>query len=399
MTTTNVPSVGDTIRTWRRRRQLSQRAVAELAGMSQGHFSKIESGQVPLDRRSTQLAVAAALKISVAELLGDPGIPADPLKDRALSSVPEIRAALVEVGAGERRHPTLSADDVRAQVADLTEARNAADYATVAPMLPGLVYELAAHGPDLTPELISVLFAARYALRTMGLVDLGREAAEIGRRRAENFDSPAWRGQAVYNWVQSLPAESADLGHRIAARTADSLQGVPDRDAQEIYGCLHILAGFEAAVAGDALQAAAHLDEAADVAEHLGEPARTAPLSAGINGNWFGPTQVQVWRVAVAAELRDTAAAEAINSTIDLTKLPVPNRHTYYHFDRARALVAGGEDLAAVRALAAAERAAPQHFRLNPVARNIVDTVATRIRRRAIGPELARLAHSVGVPA
>lgn len=54
-------------------------------------------------------------------------------------------------------------------------------------------------------------------------------------------------------------------------------------------------------------------------------------------------------------------------------------------------------DREAMHALAQAERAAPQHFRFNPVARNLVHTLIERARRRAVATEFASLARSLGI--
>jgi transcriptional regulator with XRE-family HTH domain len=393
-----VPTIGSGIRSWRRRRGgMSQKTLAELAGLSQSYLSQLESGQRPLDRKSTQVAIASALNISVAQLLGRPDAPADPAKDRAVAHVPAIRAALIEIGAGETRAPVRDVEQTRAAVRELTEFRNAADYAALAPLLPDLLRDLAAHNGQVGAEMVETLFGARYALKTMGYPDLAREAAEIGVRVADGYGDPAWRGQASYSWVQAFPPESADLGARVAARSADELQGTPGRAAREIYGCLHILSGFEAAVALRPDQAWRHLDEAADVAAALGEPERTGRLTAGVNGNWFSSAQVQVWRVAVAAELGETSAALAVADRIDLGELPVPNRWVYFWTDLARALAAGGKDREAMHALAKAERAAPQHFRFNPVVRNLVHSLIERARRRAVAQGFASLARSLGI--
>jgi transcriptional regulator with XRE-family HTH domain len=376
---------------------MSQKTLADLAGLSQSYVSQLESGDRPLDRKSTQLAIAQALNISVAQLLGQRSAAADPIRDRAIAHVPRIRDVLIELAHGERRAPRRDRDAVRAAVMQATELRNAADYAALAPMLPELLLDLGGHNGTLAPEMVETAFAARYALKTMGYADLAREAAQIGVRVADEHGDPAWRGQALYSLVQAFPVESAQLGQRLIERTADELQSTPGRDAQEIYGCLHILAGFEAAVAVHPDEAAAHLDEAADVAAALGEPQRRGELSAGINGNWFGPPQVDVWRVAVAAELGDAAAAIDVARRIDLQALPVPNRHVYYWTDMARALAAGGEDREAMHALAKAERAAPQHFRWNPVVRDLCQTLIARARRRAVTGELATLARTLGI--
>lgn len=89
------------------------------------------------------------------------------------------------------------------------------------------------------------LFCARYALKTMGYPNLALTAAQVGVRILEH--------------------------------AADGLQSAADRGAQEVYGCLHILAGFEAAVALRAADAQAHLGLLLDRSR------------AGTGGGWQGP--------------------------------------------------------------------------------------------------------------
>lgn len=391
-------TVGQRIRSWRRRRDgMSQKLLADLSGLSQAYVSQIESGRRPLDRKSTQAAIATALNVSVPQLLGAASDDADPMRDRAIAHVPAIRDVLIELAHGQRRRPRRDRDLLTTAVGQATELRNAADYAALAPLLPNLLLDLAGHGPEAAPETVETLFAARYALKTMGCPDLAREAAELGVRTAAQHGDPVWLGQATYSLVQSFPIESAPLGYQLIIQATDALAESGERGGQEVYGCLHLLAGFQAAIALRDDDAAAHLDEAAGMARTLGEPQRHRPLSAGWNGNWFGPAQVQVWRVAVAAELGDTAAATAVATGIDLSALPVPNRHVYYWIDLARALAAGGLDMDAMRALGKAERAAPQHFRFARVAQDLVTTLISRARRRAVGAELAALARKLGI--
>lgn len=391
-------TMGERIRSWRRRRDgMSQKLLADLSGLSQAYISQIESGQRPLDRKSTQAAIASALNVSVPQLIGKPADDADPVRDRAMVHVPAIRETLVELAHGERHRPERDPDQLRAAVVEATELRNAADYAALAPRLPMLLRELAGHDGAMAPEIVEVLFAARYALKTMGCPDLAREAAEIGLRVATEHNEPSSLGVATYSLVQSFPLESAALGYQLVNRATNDLARATGRDGQEMYGCLHLLTAFQAAIAERADQAAAHLDEAADVARVLGEPERRSQLIAGWNGNWFGPAQVEVWRVAVAAELGDTGNAARVASRIDLAALPVPNRHVYYWIDLARALAAGGQDLDAMHALGRAERAAPQHFRFSRVALDLVSTLIARAKRRAVGAELAALARKLGL--
>lgn len=390
--------IGERIIAWRRRRGgMTQTALAGLAGLSQPYISQIESGHKPLDRKSTQVAIAAALNISVAQLLGEQHSADDPLRARAAAHVPAIRAALVELSAGERRTPTRTADQVAAAVTRLTDLRNEADYAGVADILPDLLYDLYGHGTAMAPAMVEVLFGTRYALKTMGYPDLALTASQIGAQVARDHDDPAWRGQAVYSMVQAYPIESAALGATVATRAANDLATSSDRGAQEVYGCLHLLAGMLEAVAGRADDAATHLDESASIAARLGEPAPYSTMSAGFNGNWYGPTQVEYWRMAVAAELGDPGEARRIADRIDLAAVPVPNRWVYYWTDLARALAAGSRDEDAMMALVRAERAAPQHFRWNPITRELVAMLVARAKRRAVTRDMRMLAGKLGI--
>jgi transcriptional regulator with XRE-family HTH domain len=390
--------IGDRMRAWRRRRGgMTQQALADLAGLSQAYISQIESGKKPLDRKSTQVAIASALNISVCQLLGNSDERADPILDRASTHIPAIRAAIVELGAGERRPPRRDRDALRQAVRQITHLGNAVDYATVASLLPDLLLDLGAHGDDLAPEMVEAAETANGTLKALGHIDLAKAAAEVGLRAAERHGDPAWRGEAMYSWIQSFPPESAALGTRLAARLADELQCASGRSAQEVYGQLHLSCALQAAVASRPDTATAHLVEAADVARAVGEPQPYGPLCAGMTGNWFGPTNVNYWQVAVAAELGDPATAIAVADRTNLSAVPVPNRHVYFWTDYARALATAGKDRDAMLALAKAERAAPQHFRRNPVVRDLVATLINRAKRRAVAGEMTTLARKLGL--
>jgi hypothetical protein len=69
----------------------------------------------------------------------------------------------------------------------------------------------------------------------------------------------------------------------------------------------------------------------------------------------------------------------------------------YYWTDLARALAAAGRDRDALHALSKAERAAPQHFRFNPAVRDLVHSLLTRAKRRAVAGELTGLARTLGL--
>jgi transcriptional regulator with XRE-family HTH domain len=64
------------IRRWRRRRGMSQGVLVGFAEVSQGYVAKVETGAKDIERRSTLVAIAKALQVTVADLTGDD--PTDP---------------------------------------------------------------------------------------------------------------------------------------------------------------------------------------------------------------------------------------------------------------------------------------------------------------------------------
>ncbi len=391
--------IGTRIKAWRRRRGgMTQQVLADLSGLSQAYISKVESGRNPLDRKQTQVAIASALNISVSQLLGLPGDQhCDPVLDRVSTHVPAIRAVLDELGAGERRAPRRDPDTLRAAVTHLTYLRNAVDYASMAPLLPDLLLDLGAQGVGMAPHMVEATHATQLTLKAVGQIDLAKAAAEVGMRAVQEHDSAAWQGLATFSWAVFMAPESAALAARVAARTANELQGIAERAAQETYGLLHLTCALQAAVAARTVDASAHLTEAANVARALGEPLPSGPLTGGFGGQWFGPTNVDYWGVAIAAELGDDVTARSVAARINLAAVEVPIRHVYFWTDLARALAAGGQDREAMLTLAKAERAAPQHFRANPVVRDLVHTLIHRAKRRAVAGEMHTLARRLGI--
>ena len=123
--------IGARIGYWRKRRGLTQAVLAGLAGVSQPFVSQVEAGQKGIERRSTLVAIAGALQVSVADLLGQPGDPTDPAKAGVARVVPAIRLALIEIEEGERA-PSRDVEQVATAIEHMTELRSRSDYAGMA---------------------------------------------------------------------------------------------------------------------------------------------------------------------------------------------------------------------------------------------------------------------------
>ncbi len=65
-------TIGRRLRSIRHGRRKSLRVIADLAGISAGHLSRIENGERALDRRSLTVALADALQVAPQELTGLP---------------------------------------------------------------------------------------------------------------------------------------------------------------------------------------------------------------------------------------------------------------------------------------------------------------------------------------
>lgn len=90
--------VGARIREWRLRRELSQAEVARKAGITQASLSNYENGKrdMPL---STLLGVAAALNVSLGDLLDLPDVIV--VRDSLLGRAVEQLQTRVPVGAAD----------------------------------------------------------------------------------------------------------------------------------------------------------------------------------------------------------------------------------------------------------------------------------------------------------
>jgi transcriptional regulator with XRE-family HTH domain len=379
---------------------MSQETLAGLAGVSRPFISMIESGRRTVERRSTLVAIAGALQVSVADLLGQPGDPTDPRKVAAVAHVPAIRAALIEIEEGLRRAPTRSRDDLDAAIDALVDGRRrTADYATMAAHLPGLLYEAAAHGAVAQAR---VGYETSACVRTLGYGDLALPAMRISLAGAHDADDPAWIGMARFGYTLAMPAEVADTAARVADRALRDLQAAArEPRARQMLGQVHLAAALACATAERADDAAAHLQAAEQEADTLGDPAD----GLGFNALAFGPTNVGLWRMTVAVELGEHGRAVEIAGRLDPSPLRDAGRRQSYWLELGRAQVGTRHDPQARAAFLHAEQAAPVPFAVNPLARDAVLAMVNRAnlsakrsaRRSAVPPDLRVLATRLGI--
>lgn len=105
----------------------------------------------------------------------------------------------------------------------------------------------------------------------------------------------------------------------------------------EMVGMMHLMQAFIAAREQRGNEAHAHLDEAGQIADRVGE----------CNGmrRHFGPTNVRIWRLEVGIELGEGAGPTRITrAPLDVEALGSRERNSALHLHLAHALVQDGPD-------------------------------------------------------
>jgi transcriptional regulator with XRE-family HTH domain len=386
-------TVGARIRYWRLRRAgMSQAVLAGLVGVSQSYISQVESGRKLVDRRSTLVRLAGALRVNVADLLGQPGDPTDPAKAGAADAVPGIWTALIEIEEGERRTPSRPLDLLQEDIAAADELRAAAEYGALTPALPRLLTDSAGYGGI---PLAQSAYLASTALRHVGYRHLALQAARISVAAAQDADDPAWIGAARFAYTLGLPIEAAGISARRTDEALADLQVAAGQspEARQMLGQVHLSAAFMATIDGHTDTGEAHLAAAEQEAGMLGDPAD----GWGFNRNSFGPTNVGLWKMAVAVELGDYGRVLELAHTVRPDPLKMANRHQAYWMTVGSALAGTGKDQEALSAFIQAERAAPTTFAMNPLGHDAVVAMIRRARRRSVGNDLRSLARRIGI--
>lgn len=385
---TALDHIGVRVRRWRLKRNLSQRVLADLAGLSQGYIAQIEAGTAPLDKRSTQLALAKALQVSLADLTGQPYDPTTLEHATAARHLPALRAAMAELAFGPTSAPEHGPPDLAAAVRKVTELHNACRYDDLVGDLPSLLLALGARRDDPVSirRLVWVTYAATFAAKYLGHADLAMIAAQQCREAAGRAaDEPEWFGMAEFAIVHTLPAESRALPLQRAVRAIDRLEMAAGQPrAGQVQGMLHLSAAMLAAVGSDTSTSRTHLRAAPASASRLGE--------GNFGQLWFGPTNVEIWGLGVLAELGDGGAVVDM-PTPDVSVIGSANRRATMYADLGRCLAQTRKhDAEAMAALLRAETIAPQRVRLSPLVRETVGSMLRRARRSAGGRSLQAFA-------
>ncbi|MGH3738095.1 MAG: helix-turn-helix domain-containing protein [Micromonosporaceae bacterium] len=388
----DAPIVGQRIREWRRYRGMPLKTLAGLAGLSVGYLSMVENGKRIVDRMSHLAAIAAALRVSVAELQRYPSKPLSPDHSAALAAVPEVRAALAEIALGLEPR-VLPTAQLAEEVATVHRLRAACDYAALAQRLPPLLRALGSGDREVHGLLVQALYVTAFVLKYLGFADLAQTAAQQCWLEARDLEDPAWQAVSDFARLHCLPPELRPVTASRAVATIDQLAaGSDDRNVLQVIGMLHLTAAWSYAVANDQPTVRTHLAEASELADRLGDD-----TAGGFAAMWFGPTNVGFWKAGLAVELGEGGRVREIARELHPEAVASASRRASYYSDLGRGLAQERRDAEAIAHLVHAEHIAPQRVRTNPAVRETVAGLMRRARNQAADRPLRLLAQASGV--
>jgi hypothetical protein len=115
---------------------------------------------------------------------------------------------------------------------------------------------------------------------------------------------------------------------RAAEELGPHLNGVACR---QMCVMLHLVSAMIAAEMRDADLADTHYAEATGQVRRL---PWDEPDAGGFARVWAGRTNLEFWRLAIAAELRDDTTGRAVIDRLDPRRIPSPSRQATYHVPR-----------------------------------------------------------------
>jgi len=349
------------------------------------------------DNRFTLAAIAEALECSIPDLTGTPAPSTDRETVAAQASVHPICQALIDLDLTEpgtqqaRPMPELEREALL-----LRDLWVRCDYAGAGRLLPGLLRELhtTAGGPDRMPALRSLVdaaFVASSTVRHLGHPAEAWLAAERCRTAAEILEDPVLIGLAAVAHVQAAGgAGSYGRSLSAATRAAGNLQGHTDAPGSlEVMGTLQLASANACRALKRPDDSGTWVTEAAELAQRTGD---TTTLWL-----WFGPTNVNLWRISMEVDGGDPGRAVRIARSTNPAAIPAHMRQVAFHTDTARALAHTRQDREAVRHLLVAERAAPQYVHSSGLVRETTRGLLERAQRQAAGGELRGLCERMGL--
>ncbi len=365
---------------------LTQRQLAERANVSIGLVRSVEQKRAPATQGFIG-AVAKALRVSVSELTGQPFTPAPGPDTEVHAAVAGLRT---ELAAFDLDNAAISEVRPLQQLAGAVERictyrRNALFHRLSEELLPLLgevraaAHRSSGHDRDRALVMLCELYYSSHSLaHKLGYADLAGVAVDRLAWAATEAGNPLWTATAQFQRAAMLTsggdwAAAASFLERCRTSIEPRLSA-GQREDLIAWGGLHLQSGLAASRAGKQDTADAHLEEARETAQRLGDD--LDPVLS------FGPTNVGIWSVALAVEAMDAPEALARARSLVIPAGAPNERVGHHHMDVARAWLLYGDRTRSLTALQEARRVAPAQTRYNPMVHETVRALARAEARK-----------------
>ncbi|GAA4676937.1 hypothetical protein GCM10023347_34150 [Streptomyces chumphonensis] len=389
----DTPDIGSRLRSIRKRRGLTQRELAQAAGVSTSLVSKLEQGVIGDVRLETARQLAVALRVSTTSLLqrDEPGPPPVEIRDQWAA----VRAALTTPPTDEVQDaPTV--DGTRRALTAAEPLFAADQFSDLARILPPLLRDAEALGSA----------AEARAIRTRTLQLTGWllvqtrqfEAAEVALARALDGAADRLDGAATVSTMCWLMLRTGRLAEALdwAVRWADDVEPRVTRatpDELSAWGWMLLR-----------VSAAAVRDNRPDVAEDSLRWARSAAVALGREHapradflRTFGPVTVALKAAENASVVQRPDRVLTLAKQVPASSLrPTSNNRNRHLLDVANAHASLRDYGSAVEVLESVRAGSPQWLPQQRFARDIVGRIVGR--RRTLTPEMRELATAVALP-
>lgn len=396
-------SLGRRVARARKRAGFTQEQFAGLMGRSTSWASKVERGDLPLDRASVLAKIAEVLSVEVVELTGQPYRHETSELDSGHAAVPALRlalqhASLPTVGASVQREPR-SLADLRGVVERCEQHRQAAQFTAVGDLLPDLVEDLLAvarssdgvQRDDVDELMLRACHIARVTSNLLGHHDLAWLAVQLQLAAAQRSGSPALVAAAAWDlcgvWLHAGALADAKAVATAAIDELDAVAGGDDEALLALYGAMHLRAAVAYSRLWSTPDARTHLRAAREVATRVTVP--------NVFQTMFGQVNVGIHATEVELELGHPADVLREAESVNAAEIESAERQAHFWVVRAVGYAMNRRDDDALRSLTVADGIAAQHVRNRPAARQLVRELLDR--ERVQRPQLRTLATKMGV--
>jgi tetratricopeptide (TPR) repeat protein len=367
-----------------------------VAGVSsivpRDEFSVLEGAGDEVNRREVLTAGGVIVACSM--------IPV-PERARRSDGIAEVASALVGTRSPGQAlswsTEPVGEDVLSATVTALKARYQAGRYREVVKALPPLLRTIGDPDPSaLHGERLLVLAANVYQTACSVLLKLGDHAlamlaADRSMAAARRSGDPVTAAASARALAHAL---ASDGQHELAAAVALSAARKVSTDQsatvaeRAVYGALLLRASVIAA-GEDRTLALDALSEANETAQRIGNDHNAV-------WTYFCPTNVQLHKVSVAVNLGDAGQAIDHARHVDLNQIPLAERRACFWTDVARAYLQWGKYERALKAVRAAERAAPEEVAVRPQVHRVVEELQ-RCSTPSVQGQAAQLARRIGV--